>query len=140
MKKKFIETPACKLKLHCHACVFNEMGIREQWMQVFEWDGKCPNGYTDKNIDDYPSVFEQAKNAAIAAAKIGQAISRGERIKATKRVQNNRKKICASCDRLNKEDNRCIECGCYYDVKIALATEECPIGKWKKSRNLKKTK
>jgi len=140
MKKKFIETPTCQLKVHCRACVFNEYGIREQWMQLFEWDGKCPHGYNKKNINKFPSVFQQVKNVTKAAARASKALLKGEQIKATKRVQANRKKVCDSCDRLDKESGRCYECGCQYKYKMATATEECPIGKWKKSRNTKKTK
>ena len=51
-----------------------------------------------------------------------------------KNVTDNQKKerlnICESCDKINKENKTCSECGCYLDIKTGWATESCPLGKW----------
>ena len=104
----------------------------------------CKKYKGKQTLDDIllamPSLTQQAKNLAIAAAKVVKAKIKGEQVIATKRVQANRKKICDSCNRLDKKSGRCSECGCQYKFKLATATEECPIGKWKKSRISKKAK
>ena len=38
--------------------------------------------------------------------------------------------ICESCDKMNKDNKTCNECGCYLDIKTGWATESCPLGKW----------
>ena len=45
-------------------------------------------------------------------------------------IKNARLEICNSCDRMNKENATCLECGCYLNIKTGWATEKCPLGKW----------
>jgi Family of unknown function (DUF6171) len=60
--------------------------------------------------------------AAKAAAKwVGQGMPIAE--DAEERLA-----ICNSCDRL--KNGRCQECSCIVALKVRLATEKCPIGKW----------
>jgi hypothetical protein len=46
--------------------------------------------------------------------------------------------ICMGCDRFNKKDNECMECGCSINQKkifmnkLAWADQECPLKKWMK--------
>ena len=40
-----------------------------------------------------------------------------------------RSAICALCPAWDARNQRCRECGCYA-VKLWLATEQCPIGRW----------
>jgi len=42
--------------------------------------------------------------------------------------------ICKSCEFYKR--NRCTLCGCNLRYKIAMATEDCPIEKWKKATPL----
>jgi len=36
--------------------------------------------------------------------------------------------ICRGCEHFN--GTRCLKCGCFSALKVRLATEHCPIGKW----------
>lgn len=46
-----------------------------------------------------------------------------------------RKTVCAGCEFWNAEafqgTGRCIKCGCSTWAKLRMATEACPIGKWR---------
>jgi len=47
-----------------------------------------------------------------------------------KYIKSSRLKVCESCDRMNKDNKTCNECGCYLDIKTGWATESCTLGKW----------
>lgn len=40
-----------------------------------------------------------------------------------------RLKVCLTCPRLSKL-KRCLECGCFVNLKTRLTTEKCPLVKW----------
>jgi hypothetical protein len=46
----------------------------------------------------------------------------------------NRTEVCQSCEFWNAQafnnTGRCMKCGCSTWVKLRMATEKCPIGKW----------
>lgn len=48
-------------------------------------------------------------------------------------IQEDRYSICRQCPKFNNDT--CIECGCLLKVKTTWATEECPLGRWKKVSN-----
>lgn len=92
--------------------------------------------YSDTKM---PSMFQMAKNAASAirgelknVAAGGQQISREE--------VENRMKICDGCEfftpnipelsEAEKNDRRCVKCGCYMALKHRLTSSSCPVGKW----------
>jgi hypothetical protein len=41
-----------------------------------------------------------------------------------------RLQICFRCPSLDKEDRRCMECGCAVPTKVLLEDEMCPLEKW----------
>ena len=41
-----------------------------------------------------------------------------------------RLKTCFSCDKFNKQNETCLECGCFLRIKASWATEKCPLDKW----------
>jgi hypothetical protein len=41
-----------------------------------------------------------------------------------------RLKICSDCDRVDRENMKCMACGCYLEAKIRSASSFCPLGKW----------
>lgn len=43
-------------------------------------------------------------------------------------VKDARMVICKKC--VKKRGMRCIECGCFLDWKLAVASESCPLNKW----------
>ena len=48
------------------------------------------------------------------------------------KISEERLKICRTCDKFNKDNSKCSECGCFMDYKTLLQNAECPIGKWGK--------
>ena len=77
-----------------------------------------------------PSLAQQAWNFTRAVAdhlKSGAAHVSEEGYK--KRMEE-----CDGCDR--RQDNRCLECGCFIPTKAKWASSECPIGKWPKEEDL----
>lgn len=58
--------------------------------------------------------------------------------KSTQQQINERYNICLGCDRFDKLNKECMECGCninnrkIFMNKLAWADQECPIGKWNK--------
>lgn len=100
-------------------------------MVRYDWDGKCPHGYTADNYPEpkqFPSVHEQVINLAQAVAKAAKALTKGEQVLADIPTREGRIEMCQSCDYLN--GTRCAKCGCFTTKKISLQTENCPIGKW----------
>jgi hypothetical protein len=49
-------------------------------------------------------------------------------------VQDQRTQTCVSCDKFAlmpiSKAMKCIECGCFIRMKVALTNAECPLGKW----------
>ena len=45
-------------------------------------------------------------------------------------VADTRKAICSTC--YLAHNGQCLECTCFIDTKVLLATEKCPLGRWHK--------
>jgi len=73
-------------------------------------------------------VLEQAFNAGKAAVRVATAAIIGQPVLASQAEIDARKAICKPCPEL--VSGQCRLCGCSYQHKIRLATEECPVGKW----------
>lgn len=52
-----------------------------------------------------------------------------------------RMRVCLNCDRCDEAENKCLECGCFLDLKTGAKTywnakrmrneiTHCPLGKW----------
>ncbi len=78
----------------------------------------------------YPSIREQAKNITKSTGKVLNNIFSGQNITVPKAVQESRIRTCLNCDRYDKYQRRCYECGCYIDIKTQFAIEKCPLDKW----------
>ena len=80
------------------------------------------------------SIFMSATNATKATAKIAGAAVIGQKILVSEIVQALRSAICEDC-KFNVA-SRCQKCGCSTCGEILnktkYATEECPMGYWKK--------
>lgn len=48
-------------------------------------------------------------------------------------ISDQRLSICSTCNRYDKNKNKCLECGCFLEFKTFILSEECPIGKWTKN-------
>lgn len=75
-----------------------------------------------------PSLGEQAAIAGRAGLRAAKAIATGSQVAALPETVVQRKAICHSCDKWIK--GGCELCGCFTALKIKLATEACPLGKW----------
>jgi hypothetical protein len=78
----------------------------------------------------YPPLLDQAGNFAGAVGRAVAAAVRGEPVKVPADVLEGRKATCRACPRFDAAAGRCTLCGCYTAVKLTLATEACPEGKW----------
>ncbi len=78
----------------------------------------------------YPSISEQAKNITEATGRVLNNIFSGQTITSPQAVQESRIQTCLRCDKFDKSQRRCYECGCFIDVKVRFALEQCPLGKW----------
>ena len=77
-----------------------------------------------------PSKSEMAKNVTKSLAKAVKSLVSGDGISAIQEEREKRMKACLSCPWYMKESKRCAKCGCVVPMKIYLADESCPIGKW----------
>lgn len=75
----------------------------------------------------YPSLFQQAANAASAAGSALASMARGEPVIAPQEEQYRRMAICHACDKFDAKQGRCTLCGCYANLKTRIASEHCPL-------------
>lgn len=75
-----------------------------------------------------PSLFRQAGNLAVAAAK---HLATGGKL-VSPEVKAARLAVCAGCEFYDPEPKKCrhSSCGCYLDTKANWSSEDCPLGKW----------
>ena len=82
-----------------------------------------------------PPLLEQAANVAGAVVRVISAVVHGEPVKANPAVHDARLAICGDCEfnvgRRLGVNVKCTRCGCG-GVKLHLATERCPVGKWER--------
>lgn len=68
-------------------------------------------------------------NALKAAGRAALALANRETLFVPAEVRKSRLVACADCPR--KKGAKCEECGCFLSLKSRLATEDCPLGKWR---------
>ena len=79
-----------------------------------------------------PGTVVLAKNALTAAAKVIMRIASGQSYKVGGAELAERLRQCYSCEEeFNLATLECNSCGCPVHSKTILATEACPIGRWK---------
>ena len=88
-----------------------------------------------------PPISQQVRNLAVDHWKSLKAWMKGENVIAPQEIAQARWEECLKCPKLiydevnpdtDRKDGRCIECGCFMNVKCHYATAECPICKCKK--------
>lgn len=77
-----------------------------------------------------PSMGEMARNAYASAAEAINYYRQTKILIAQERETQRRLEICKSCEFIVLDAMRCTKCGCFMAVKTALASSNCPIGKW----------
>ena len=102
---------------------------------------------TEKMLEEeqkLPPASQMVRDLAVTHWRSLKAFMRGNHVIVPQEVAQERWNECIRCDRLlydevnpdtDKKDGRCVECGCFMNVKTHYATAECPIDKWKKFEN-----
>jgi hypothetical protein len=80
------------------------------------------------------TVGQQAYNVAGAIGRVATAALRGQQVRVDDETLAARRATCQGCEYL--KGSTCELCGCFYQAKIALATEQCPVGKWAKQEGV----
>ena len=91
------------------------------------------NGFPEhppKERPNYPSFYQQMKNAAKAGAKLVAQAATGGPVFVPPEVKAARVAACQACPKWDSTGaagtGRCTVCGCSTAAKLALATEQCP--------------
>lgn len=82
-----------------------------------------------ENIEQFPSLFQQARNVLKQAwLSASDTVVHGRPFLSTPEKAKARLDICSTCEFL-KED-RCLKCGCFMDKKVHIESAQCPVNKW----------
>jgi len=110
------------------------------WPVFCEWAAKRPSEPTEilhicgrsrlESTQQYPSLFQQAVNAAHAVGSVVASAVHGEAITVPQEEQDRRLVICHACELWDAAQSRCSKCGCFGAWKTWLSSQKCPIGKW----------
>ena len=90
----------------------------------------CDPAYKRDAQPVYPSLATMAANAVAAAGRVAAAFASGQPVKVSAEVYEARLATCRACEAYDATQARCTKCGCG-GLKLGLATEKCPLGKWK---------
>ena len=82
---------------------------------------------------NYPSLFNQGKNLAEFSFELIKKAMQGDALEVSAEIKNQRMEICQKCDKYDAEQVRCIECGCYLEIKTSFSLDSCPLEKWGES-------
>ena len=86
-----------------------------------------------------PPTSQMVRNIATDHWKSLKAWLKGSQVIAPQEIAQKRWEICKQCPQLlydetnpdtGKKDGRCVECGCFMNIKVHYAVAECPIDKW----------
>lgn len=81
-----------------------------------------------EQLDQFPPFFQMARGLARDAWRASVAAAHGAPLLLSSDAAAARFEVCASCPSLR--DDRCVECGCFMNIKAHLASMECPLKKW----------
>jgi hypothetical protein len=83
---------------------------------------------------EVPPILERAGSALVAAGRVLVAMATGLPVYVTPEVFDERFGECSVCDfnTARPLTVHCMKCGCPV-LKLRLASQECPIGKWKRT-------
>ena len=86
-----------------------------------------------------PPTHQMARNLAVDMWQGFKGMIKGQKLLANTDEAEHRWAICKECPFLlydevnpdtNKVDGRCIECGCFMNVKVHFEHSKCPLKKW----------
>lgn len=76
-----------------------------------------------------PGPLELVKNAAAAGGRVLDALTAGGAVTVSPVVREARLAVCQGCP--DRNGARCDKCGCVLAWKAGLATERCPMRRWR---------
>lgn len=82
------------------------------------------------NKQKYPTISRMVKNFGTDVIKNVRSVAAGNPLKSDDIEAGRRKAICEKCEFFNKNQERCLKCGCFMAVKVYLKASSCPINKW----------
>jgi hypothetical protein len=87
---------------------------------------------SEKEEQDYPSIFRMARNLAGSLAEVASSAFEGGDIVVEEEEFLDRLEICCDCALLDPSQIRCTHesCGCFLKVKGRLAAMCCPLYLW----------
>jgi len=147
-KLLFTDTPHCKMRVHCVACLAPDKLFRQSMGQSFKFpddniDFVCPGGINPEEAKrlqnlrqaseaPLPSMIERASNLAKASGRRFKAMVGNQEIDVERAVYLSRLAQCFSCPskQFRPSDQTCADCGCPVRNKAAWATEMCKLGYW----------
>ena len=86
-----------------------------------------------------PPTYQMARNLAVDMWRNFAGMVKGQKLLTSTDKAKERWSICKDCPFLlydevnpdtNKVDGRCIECGCFMNIKVNFEHSKCPIQKW----------
>lgn len=81
--------------------------------------------------EEFPSVSKQFDNLSKFVFEMASDVVSGDfNVFVDKESQENRKKLCETCEFFAAKQRRCRKCGCWIDNKIQFSASTCPIDKW----------
>ncbi|HPS78653.1 MAG TPA: hypothetical protein PLS53_10905, partial [Thermoanaerobaculaceae bacterium] len=94
-----------------------------------------PADPTESQPAQFPSLPQQARNAAGAIFRAVRSLTQGQPTLSPEALLATRLAQCRACPAstpgtVDVEHRRCLDCGCYLFAKVKLMTEECPRAKW----------
>jgi hypothetical protein len=110
-------TGAENLRVMCSEAYFDHKRAREKISLMASQPEPVPGSF--------PPIMIQAGNAVAAAGRVIGAVVTGQPVLVPPEVLEARRSECETCE--NLLNGRCKLCGCPYEKKIRLATEECPM-------------
>lgn len=81
-----------------------------------------------KDRNKFPSFYEQVKNLSKLASDVAKDVVNNESVLSSKQVQEERLKVCDTCN--HNYGGRCALCGCWLENKVKFSSSRCPIMKW----------
>lgn len=82
-----------------------------------------------ENIEQFPSLFQQARNVLKQAwLSASDTVFNNRPFLSTPEKAKARLDICSTCEFL--KENRCLKCGCFMDKKVHIESAQCPVNKW----------
>ena len=83
-------------------------------------------------VQKRPGALQMLSGLAKAGIAAGQRLRQGGRQMRTAAEQAEALRVCFACNHWDKQQSRCLKCGCFARFKVRLLAWDCPLGRWPK--------